>query len=81
MPEFGHYSQNILFRGYFLAVDNDLILVDFDNAGAIISKHLMINFIDYCFILKAGQIIYFPDLEGVYKISGFVNQSDLNVVG
>ena len=63
-----------------IVFDNDLVLIDFDNAGAVVGQHLVEDLIDDAFILKTGEIIYFLDLERVDEISGFVDESDLNVV-
>jgi len=60
---------------------NNFILVNFNYATAIISQHLVINFIYNGFILEACEIIYFFNLKGIYKITLFVNEADLDIVG
>jgi hypothetical protein len=41
----------------------------------------MIDLVDHGLILKAGEIVYLSDLQWINKITGFVDQPDLNVVG
>jgi hypothetical protein len=65
-----------------LTVFNDnLVLVYFYDTGAVVGEHLVIDLINHGFILEAGEIVYFFDLEGIDEITGFVYQSDLDVVG
>jgi hypothetical protein len=67
--------------GKLIVPYNDLILVDFDNARSVIGQHLVINFIDDTFILEPGEIIDFIQLQRIDEVTGFVNQSDLDISG
>lgn len=63
-----------------IVLNDNLVLIDFDDAGTVVGKHLMVDLIDHGFILEAGEIIYFFDLQGIYKITGFIDETDLDVV-
>jgi hypothetical protein len=56
-----------------VVLDNDLILVDFNNPTAVISQHLVINFVDNAFILETGEIIDFFQLHRIDQVTGFID--------
>jgi hypothetical protein len=57
----------------------DLVLVDFDDACALVREHLPEYFIDDTFVDKAGQVIHFLDLERIDAVSVFVYQPDADI--
>ena len=83
-------SQNVLLkkRGnplFFIVdlrfPDDNLVLVDFDDTGAVIGEHLVVNFIDDAFILETGEVVDFFQLLRVDGFAGLVYESDLDVRG
>src|SRR5579871_309279 len=64
-----------------IVFDYDLVLIYLDDPRTVVGKHLMVYLIDDTFILETRKIIYFFDLQRIDKITGFVDQSDLNIMG
>ena len=58
-----------------------LILIDFDDAAAVIGQHLVINFVDDTFILEPGEVVDFIQLQRIDQVTGFIDQSDLDIGG
>jgi hypothetical protein len=61
--------------------DDDPVLVNFDRAGSFVRHHLPKDLCDNALIDKARQVIDLSHLEGVNKIPGFIDQSDLDIAG
>ena len=57
------------------------MLVDFDNARSVIGQHLVIDFVDDTFILEPGEVIDFLQLHRIDQVTGFIDQSDLDIGG
>jgi hypothetical protein len=67
--------------GKLIVLNNDLVLVDFDDPGAVIGEHLVVHFIDDAFILEPCEIIDFLEMQWIDQVAGFVDKSDLDVGG
>ena len=59
----------------------DFVLVDFDDAGTLVCHHLLEDLVDNAFVHEAGKPINFFYLLGIDKITGFVDESDADVLG
>ena len=64
-----------------VVLDDDLVLVDFDDPRAVVGYHLVEYLIHYAFILEPGEIVDFIEVKGIDGITGFVDTPDLNVLG
>jgi hypothetical protein len=57
------------------------VLIDFDRPRSLVSHHLPKDLRDNALVDKARQVIDFFYLEGIDKISGFIDESDLDIMG
>jgi hypothetical protein len=60
---------------------DDLVLVDFDDAGAVFGEHFPVNFIYDAFVLELGEVIDLIQVKGIDRVAGFVDTLDLNIHG
>jgi len=67
-----HYSLTAINCPLIVLYD-DLILVNFDNAGTVIGEHLVVYFIHHAFVLETGEVIYLIQLERIDQIAGFID--------
>jgi hypothetical protein len=65
--------QPTMARRSLIVLYDDLILVNFDYAGAVIGEHLVVYFIHYAFVLETREVIYLIQLQGIDQIAGFID--------